>query len=214
MTVTGRAAPAAPSPTLNLLPARPLTLSTEAAPPVAAPARRGAAERPVVAPRWTRETAGAPTSAAVQRAPQAPVAPAPARAVRPTPLAPAPTAPAARPLPVTAPQPPAVQPFLANPPAREATPPNPAPPLVRPVRVQRDVGGTASPPASGQVKAATPPPERGRNATTTRARTPAPESAPDLDDLARRLLDPVSRLLRTELRRGRDRTGRPFDGRR
>ncbi|MDX3452702.1 hypothetical protein PV396_12215 [Streptomyces sp. ME02-8801-2C] len=37
---------------------------------------------------------------------------------------------------------------------------------------------------------------------------------PDLDDLARRLLDPVSRLLRTELRRGRDRTGRPYDGRR
>ncbi|MFI1728871.1 hypothetical protein ACH40E_06445 [Streptomyces acidicola] len=36
----------------------------------------------------------------------------------------------------------------------------------------------------------------------------------DLDDLARRLLDPVSRLLRTELRRGRERTGRPYDGRR
>ncbi|MFD4776478.1 hypothetical protein ACFWNU_21940, partial [Streptomyces sp. NPDC058427] len=36
----------------------------------------------------------------------------------------------------------------------------------------------------------------------------------DLDDLARRLLDPMARLLRTELRRGRDRTGRPYDGRR
>ncbi|MFB7620703.1 hypothetical protein [Kitasatospora sp. NPDC056181] len=36
----------------------------------------------------------------------------------------------------------------------------------------------------------------------------------DLDDLARRLLDPVARLLRTELRRGRERAGRPFDGRR
>ncbi|MER7488526.1 hypothetical protein ABTY20_22010 [Streptomyces sp. NPDC126497] len=36
----------------------------------------------------------------------------------------------------------------------------------------------------------------------------------DLDDLARRLLDPVARLLRTELRRGRERTGRPYDGRR
>ncbi|WP_406103408.1 hypothetical protein OG698_14400 [Streptomyces sp. NBC_01003] len=44
---------------------------------------------------------------------------------------------------------------------------------------------------------------------------PAPEAAAlDLDDLARRLLDPVARLLRTELRRGRERTGRPFDGRR
>ncbi|MFB6888223.1 hypothetical protein ACFCX4_02775 [Kitasatospora sp. NPDC056327] len=37
---------------------------------------------------------------------------------------------------------------------------------------------------------------------------------PDLDDLARRLLDPVARLLRAELRRGRDRAGRTFDGRR
>ncbi|MFP8964691.1 hypothetical protein ACLIYP_29610, partial [Streptomyces nanhaiensis] len=36
----------------------------------------------------------------------------------------------------------------------------------------------------------------------------------DLDDLARRLLDPVARLLRTELRRGRERMGRPHDGRR
>jgi syndecan 1 len=36
----------------------------------------------------------------------------------------------------------------------------------------------------------------------------------DLDDLARRLLDPLARLLRTELRRGRERTGRPYDGRR
>jgi syndecan 1 len=36
----------------------------------------------------------------------------------------------------------------------------------------------------------------------------------DLDALARRLLDPMARLLRTELRRGRERTGRPYDGRR
>ncbi|WNI27506.1 hypothetical protein [Streptomyces sp. ITFR-6] len=39
-------------------------------------------------------------------------------------------------------------------------------------------------------------------------------SGAELDELARRLLDPVARLLRTELRRGRDRTGRPYDGRR
>lgn len=39
-------------------------------------------------------------------------------------------------------------------------------------------------------------------------------SGADMDELARRLLDPVARLLRTELRRGRDRTGRPYDGRR
>ncbi|MER5214914.1 hypothetical protein ABT063_31295 [Streptomyces sp. NPDC002838] len=46
-----------------------------------------------------------------------------------------------------------------------------------------------------------------------RAETPQ-DPGLDLDDLARRLLDPVARLLRTELRRGRERTGRPYDGRR
>jgi syndecan 1 len=36
----------------------------------------------------------------------------------------------------------------------------------------------------------------------------------DLDAMARRLIEPVARLLRTELRRGRERAGRPHDGRR
>ncbi|MBV2155438.1 hypothetical protein, partial [Kitasatospora sp. SUK 42] len=36
----------------------------------------------------------------------------------------------------------------------------------------------------------------------------------DLDELARRLVEPVGRLLRTELRRGRERSGRPYDVRR
>ncbi|MCT9006403.1 hypothetical protein N4G66_16130 [Streptomyces rhizosphaerihabitans] len=47
-----------------------------------------------------------------------------------------------------------------------------------------------------------------------RTETPQDDPGLDLDDLARRLLDPMARLLRTELRRGRDRTGRPYDGRR
>ncbi|NUS14751.1 MAG: hypothetical protein HOY69_25695, partial [Streptomyces sp.] len=56
-------------------------------------------------------------------------------------------------------------------------------------------------------------------ADTARRGSPQQEHGPgsdpaELDELARRLLDPVSRLLRTELRRGRDRTGRPHDGRR
>ncbi|NEC10665.1 hypothetical protein, partial [Streptomyces sp. SID7909] len=53
------------------------------------------------------------------------------------------------------------------------------------------------------------------------AQAPAPERpaeppAADLDveDLARRLIDPVARLLRADLRRGRERSGRPYDGRR
>ncbi|MFC6092210.1 hypothetical protein [Saccharothrix lopnurensis] len=36
----------------------------------------------------------------------------------------------------------------------------------------------------------------------------------DLDDLARRLLEPVGRLLRAELRQGRERAGRLHDRRR
>ncbi|MCX3059546.1 hypothetical protein [Streptomyces beihaiensis] len=50
-------------------------------------------------------------------------------------------------------------------------------------------------------------------ATDRRAESPQ-DPGIDLDALARRLLDPMARLLRTELRRGRERTGRPYDGRR
>ncbi|HYQ68026.1 hypothetical protein [Actinophytocola sp.] len=47
------------------------------------------------------------------------------------------------------------------------------------------------------------------------ADTPRPDHpAPDLDDLARRLLEPVGRLLRAELRHGRERAGRLHDRRR
>ncbi|MGW3071457.1 hypothetical protein [Kitasatospora sp. NPDC001132] len=44
------------------------------------------------------------------------------------------------------------------------------------------------------------------------AKSPADPS--DLDELARRLVEPVGRLLRTELRRGRERSGKPYDMRR
>ncbi|MFF8913253.1 hypothetical protein ACF08M_07980 [Streptomyces sp. NPDC015032] len=39
-------------------------------------------------------------------------------------------------------------------------------------------------------------------------------TAADIEELARRLLDPVSRLIRVDMRRGRERTGRLYDGRR
>ncbi|MGW4304597.1 hypothetical protein [Streptomyces californicus] len=49
----------------------------------------------------------------------------------------------------------------------------------------------------------------------------APDAAPtnrmsgaEVEELARRLIDPVSRLLRADLRRGRERSGRLHDGRR
>ncbi|MGK5632946.1 hypothetical protein [Streptomyces sp. URMC 123] len=52
-----------------------------------------------------------------------------------------------------------------------------------------------------------------------RSPAPAPSAAKgvdgaDIEELARRLLEPVSRLLRADLRRGRERAGRPYDGRR
>jgi syndecan 1 len=72
---------------------------------------------------------------------------------------------------------------------------------------------SAAPGAPAASASATSSAASGKNAAR---RTEAPQDDPglDLDDLARRLLDPVARLLRTELRRGRDRTGRPYDGRR
>ncbi|WP_123529836.1 hypothetical protein [Streptomyces sp. 840.1] len=111
-------------------------------------------------------------------------------------------------------------------------------------RIQRDVAGAGdglppngsvshspasnspapgSPASSGPVSNGTPAgpePERSGKAPAAVGRDAAghaglPQgSGAELDELARRLLDPLARLLRTELRRGRDRTGRPYDGRR
>ncbi|MFJ8478037.1 hypothetical protein [Kitasatospora sp. NPDC094011] len=49
---------------------------------------------------------------------------------------------------------------------------------------------------------------------TDTAETPDRAAPADLDELARRLVEPVGRLLRTELRRGRERAGKPYDLRR
>ncbi|WP_329562260.1 hypothetical protein [Kitasatospora sp. NBC_01266] len=60
---------------------------------------------------------------------------------------------------------------------------------------------TASPPAAAPVQRST-------------ASPVAAAASVDIDELARRLIEPVGRLLRAELRRGRERAGRPYDGRR
>ncbi|THA72985.1 hypothetical protein E6P78_01090 [Streptomyces sp. A0958] len=61
-------------------------------------------------------------------------------------------------------------------------------------------------------------PSTGPTPTAPTAPTPAPRpdeaAGVDVEELARRLIDPVSRLLRADLRRGRERSGRPYDGRR
>ncbi|MFD9370309.1 hypothetical protein ACFWA6_21800, partial [Streptomyces sp. NPDC060020] len=229
--------PSAPR-TLQLLAARPLPLGTRDMGSAAAPAPRPAG-RPVVAARWPAPS-GAPQQ--VQRAavdgPLGGHGARPPHVVRPAPgprtaPAPAPARAAATPLPVTSPQAPpvVVQPAPAASPARPV-------PVVRP---RTPAPASASPATTGPAAAGPPPVQRAPGGTRSGPgpTTPGPsgsgsgggsgsgaKSAPadrhaapqvpdaDLDDLARRLLDPVSRLLRTELRRGRERAGRPFDGRR
>ncbi|MEV7357789.1 MULTISPECIES: hypothetical protein [unclassified Kitasatospora] len=72
-----------------------------------------------------------------------------------------------------------------------------------PARTPVTVQTASSPPPT-----AAPPPQPGGGSST------GSPSGADLDELARRLIEPVGRLLRVELRRGRERAGRPYDGRR
>ncbi|MFB8029839.1 hypothetical protein ACFQ6U_27570 [Streptomyces sp. NPDC056465] len=136
---------------------------------------------------------------------------------------------------MTAPQ----APPLADPPPGVPAPVGSVPgslPAVRPTTVvapgaitpvQRDVAAdlpkgvqAEEAPARGRPRSSSAPPAptpasaSGKAASRRRPESPQDDPGLDLDDLARRLIDPVSRLLRTELRRGRERTGRPHDGRR
>jgi syndecan 1 len=73
--------------------------------------------------------------------------------------------------------------------------------------VPRGVPAAEAAPAPGRPRSASAtPPAAGKGAD--RRAEPPQDPGLDLDDLARRLLDPVARLLRTELRRGRERDGR------
>ncbi|MES4890712.1 hypothetical protein [Streptomyces sp. NPDC096012] len=122
-------------------------------------------------------------------------------------------------------------------PASPAAPGVPAPGVAAPgsaVPVVRAVPATASgradgaprqavqremSPAGGRRRSASAPPVPAKppaKAPAMRSARPAGAQDPgiDLDDLARRLLEPVSRLLRADLRRGRERAGRPYDGHR
>ncbi|MFG2884116.1 hypothetical protein ACGFYV_17765 [Streptomyces sp. NPDC048297] len=106
--------------------------------------------------------------------------------------------------------------------------PTPPVPVVRAVRTGDTPATTvqtagrqrsaSAPPAPARTRA--PAADRSPRTPETQAPAPAPAQAQaqapglDLDDLARRLLEPMTRLLRADLRRGRERTGRPYDGRR
>jgi syndecan 1 len=123
---------------------------------------------------------------------------------------------------------PVVRPRVVTPGARSASGGGNSPAVPE---VQRAISGTGKavpdvPGASKGVPAKAVPAARGKQQSsgtasasasgrrTERSADTAQDPGLDLDDLARRLLDPMARLLRTELRRGRERTGRPYDGRR
>jgi hypothetical protein len=108
--------------------------------------------------------------------------------------------------------------------ARPGIPAAATPPAVTlPVQRRQPTPTTGTPPRRPSVQRRSAP---ARSMTFTSAPAtantepePEPENVPDqppldLDAMARRLIEPVARLLRTELRRGRERAGRPHDGRR
>ncbi|MFC5058248.1 hypothetical protein [Saccharothrix xinjiangensis] len=72
-----------------------------------------------------------------------------------------------------------------------------------PTRTTKPNAPTRTEPTAGGRTAGRPPHRDAKQATE-----------PDLEELARRLLDPLGRLLRAELRQGRERTGRLHDRRR
>ncbi|WP_326768984.1 hypothetical protein OG978_34555 [Streptomyces sp. NBC_01591] len=85
-------------------------------------------------------------------------------------------------------------------------------------RAAADAGITGVPVRAAPVKPAAPSGRTGSTgpAASDTADPPAANrvTGADIEELARRLLDPVSRLIRADMRRGRERTGRLYDGRR
>ncbi|MER5772228.1 hypothetical protein ABT122_31230, partial [Streptomyces sp. NPDC001985] len=87
----------------------------------------------------------------------------------------------------------------------------------RAVAVQRaaeDAGVTGVPVRASPLKPPEPSAMTGPGTPGTPTPAPARVTSAEIEELARRLLDPVSRLIRADLRRGRERAGRPYDGRR
>ncbi|MEU3655948.1 hypothetical protein AB0E67_24680 [Streptomyces sp. NPDC032161] len=82
-------------------------------------------------------------------------------------------------------------------------------------RAAAEAGITGVPVRAAPVKPAGPSARTGP-ADPPGAAAPAAQrvTGAEIEELARRLIDPVSRLIRADLRRGRERTGRLYDGRR
>ncbi|MFD1150737.1 hypothetical protein [Saccharothrix hoggarensis] len=189
--------------TAPLIADRPLVLrsaiETSAPPPRTNPTSK------VVPVRWTPEPQ---VQRAAQRSPVRPAPPRPRPTTHPTQNTPGPpVAPAYPPVAVTAPPLP-------------TTPPRPRLPTV-----QRATGASSEPRPVSRPPTPTPTPAQTITRATTKTQPESddetddakPHHAPsraDLDQLARSLIDPVSRLLRAEVRHGRERAGRLHDRRR
>ncbi|MFC8552089.1 hypothetical protein ACFUMI_31570, partial [Streptomyces sp. NPDC057273] len=78
---------------------------------------------------------------------------------------------------------------------------------VTPVTRATSTSAASTPSATGTTSSTRP----AAATTSTSASNPR---GPEIEELARQLIDPVARLLRAEMRRGRERTGRPYDSRR
>ncbi|WPO70764.1 hypothetical protein [Streptomyces sp. KN37] len=217
--------PAAAAAALPLAPSRSLTVQPAAADHVAA-SPRAPEGRPVPTPVPLQRSAGTSTTAAADtapvvvplgkpgpRAPRRPASPAPAPPAAPT--APGFTSVPAAPPVRTSVQPPArpatvqrrsAQPAPTPVPAPAPTP-APAPAARHPHTATTTTASTATPPTPGETGNG-----GGASPGASASRPPASESSPaELDDLARRLLAPLSRLLRAELRGDRERIGRLRD---
>jgi syndecan 1 len=120
---------------------------------------------------------------------------------------------------------PAPAPLPVAVPAARTPPPAPPPPVLsrpapgRPVPrpsgvVQREAVAGVPPGVPVSVAVAPRPTPTTGTGTATTGDEPRRPAALDLDDLARRLIGPVLGQVRAELRRGRERIGRPHDGRR
>ncbi|MFF5714255.1 hypothetical protein [Streptomyces sp. NPDC012756] len=90
------------------------------------------------------------------------------------------------------------------------TPPAPPPALPVPIQPTAAAPPHAAPRTTTVARTATASPPA-RQPTTETTAAPAPESPTHLDELARRLVTPLSRLLRAELRADRERVGRLRD---
>ncbi|WP_018681891.1 hypothetical protein [Actinokineospora enzanensis] len=67
-----------------------------------------------------------------------------------------------------------------------------------------------NPPERGNLRSVSD--KDGKNAKDEKSEPePEPPTPQHIDELARRLFDPLSRMLRADLRQSRDRAGRPYD---